>query len=116
MCAMTSKSYDWDLRNKVKISPKMTKKRPILDFFDVIILFYGLKELSWSLSTLYKGLICAIPSESYDWDPSESEGKRPNPTPLPHMRFLFNFYSNFSSVVDISLRPGVGEIVFLFVN
>ena len=30
--------------------------------------------------------MCAILINSYDWDSSESEGKRPKPTPLPHMR------------------------------
>ena len=35
-CAMASKSYDWDVRNIVKISPKMAKKLPVLDFFDFL--------------------------------------------------------------------------------
>ena len=30
--------------------------------------------------------MCAISKNSDDWDCSESEGKRPKPTPLPHMR------------------------------
>ena len=30
---MASKSYDWDVRNIAKISPKMAKKQPFLDFF-----------------------------------------------------------------------------------
>ena len=30
--------------------------------------------------------MCAISIISYNWDSSESEGKRPKPTPLPHMR------------------------------
>ena len=34
--------------------------------------------------------MCAISINSYNWDSSESEGKRPKPTPLPHMRLLFN--------------------------
>ena len=34
--AMASKSYDWDVRSIAKISPKMAKKRPILDFFDFL--------------------------------------------------------------------------------
>ena len=29
--------------------------------------------------------MCTISINSYDWDSSESEGKRPKPTPLPHM-------------------------------
>ena len=31
VCAMASKLYDWDLRIKAKISPKLPKKRPILE-------------------------------------------------------------------------------------
>ena len=30
--------------------------------------------------------MCAISMNSYDWDSSESGGKRPKPTPLPHLR------------------------------
>ena len=32
-CAKASKSYDWDVRNIAKISPKMAKKQPFFDFF-----------------------------------------------------------------------------------
>ena len=32
-CTMTSKSYDWDVRNIAKINPKMAEKQPIFDFF-----------------------------------------------------------------------------------
>ena len=32
MCAMASNSYDWDLRNKGDITPKI-KKQPFFDFF-----------------------------------------------------------------------------------
>ena len=38
--------------------------------------------------------MCAISINSYDWDSSESEGKRPKLTPLPHMRLLFRRYSS----------------------
>ena len=34
-CAMASKPHNWDLRNIAKISPKLTKKRPFLDFFAI---------------------------------------------------------------------------------
>ena len=81
----TRKPYDWDLRKKPKLVQN-DKKLPILDFFQFSETFHDLTELLWSLSTLYKGLICAISLKSYDWDSSESEGKRPKPTPLPHMR------------------------------
>ena len=32
-CAKASKSYDWNVRNIAKISPKMAKKQPFFDFF-----------------------------------------------------------------------------------
>ena len=32
-CAKPSKSYDWDVRNVAKISPKMAKKQPFFEFF-----------------------------------------------------------------------------------
>ena len=32
-CARASKSYGWDVRNRVKINPKMAKKQPFFDFF-----------------------------------------------------------------------------------
>ena len=86
MC-QASKLYGWDLRNKAKVSPKMTKKWPVLDFS---IFSSSTFWNNWSLSTPYKGLICAISSKWHEWDSSESEGKRPNPTPLPHMRLLFS--------------------------
>ena len=48
----------------------------------------NLNERLWNLSTPYKGFIFAISSKPYYWDSSESEGKSPNPTPLPHMQLL----------------------------
>ena len=39
------------------------------------VIFY---TIVWSM--------CAISINSYNWDWSESEGKRPKATPLPHMR------------------------------
>ena len=33
-CAMVSKSYDWDVRNIAKISPKMTKNSDFWTFFN----------------------------------------------------------------------------------
>ena len=33
-CANASKSYDWNVRNIAKISPKIAKKHPFFDFFD----------------------------------------------------------------------------------
>ena len=40
--------------------------------------------------------MCAISINSYDWDSSESEGKRPKPTLLPHMRLQFQHATMFS--------------------
>ena len=75
VCAITSKSYDWDLRKISKISIKMAKKQPFWTFLIFSKTLYDLNELLWSLPTPYKGLICAISSKSYDWDSNESEGK-----------------------------------------
>ena len=99
ICAISSKSYDWVLREIFKISPKVTKKQNthfVFNYFNIFGLFNFLKncpydsnEIFYGLSTPYKGLICAISSKSYDWDSSESEGKRPNPTPVSHMWLWF---------------------------
>ena len=35
VCAKTSKSYGWDVRNIAKISPKMAEKQPFFDFFRI---------------------------------------------------------------------------------
>ena len=45
----------------------------------------------YSHSTPYDGPICAISSNSYDWDSSESGGKRSKPSPLPHMQLWLYF-------------------------
>ena len=82
VCTMASKSYGWDVRNIAKINTKMSKKPPILNFFRFSQTLYDLKELLWSLSTWYKGLICAISSKSYDCDSSKSKRKSPSPTPF----------------------------------
>ena len=37
--------------------------------------------------------MCAISIYSYDWDSGESEGKRPKPAPLQHMRLCLNIYA-----------------------
>ena len=34
-CSKASKSYDWNVRNIAKISPKMAKKLPFFNFFQV---------------------------------------------------------------------------------
>ena len=107
-----------------KVSPKIAKQRPFLDFFRVYQYSYDSKELLWSLSTPYKCLTCAISSKSYDWDSSESERKSPNPTPLPHMRLWFDYTCDkqvlwesagaFLSARQLSFQPA-SRIVQAFV-
>ena len=41
MCAMELKSYDWDLRNKAKNSPKMTKNFGIFCYSQILYTVYG---------------------------------------------------------------------------
>ena len=77
VCAMTSKSCDWNVRNIAKISPKLVKNSQFWTSPIFSNTLYCLKELLWSLSTPLKGLSFAILSNSYDWDSSESEGKDP---------------------------------------
>ena len=71
MCAMASNRMT-GVCETPKISPKN-------DFLTIRKNFYG-------LSTPYKRLMFAISSKLYAWNSSESEGKSPNPTPLPHVR------------------------------
>ena len=90
VCAKASKSYDWNVRNIAKTSPKMAKKQP---FFNCFRFFQKLskrceRNFLQSFSTPYFGSLCAISSNSYDWDSSESKGKIPKPFSLPHMRLL----------------------------
>ena len=67
-CAMASKLKDWDLRNIAKISTKMAKNWPILDFDFLENCPYDSKKTFYSHSTPYEGPICAILSKSFDWD------------------------------------------------
>ena len=169
---MASKSYDWNVRNIAKISPKMAKKQPFFDFFrfsqklsirferNFLQSFY---TILWSfagnfikfvwlecekqpkctqkwpkktaifrlfiiaktihtirlctviLHHIYYGPLCAILSNSYDWDSSESEGKRRKPTPLPHMRLWFEKFTTFvASVCEARLRLCVQYFVVIF--
>ena len=59
-CAMASKSHDWDVRNMVKIIPKMIKNSHFWTFSIFSNIPYGLKELLWSHFKPYKGLIWAF--------------------------------------------------------
>ena len=89
-CAMTSKSYDWDVRNLAKISPKWPKNSDFSIFFSIFSkTVHTIRTKFSSHSTPSYGLMCAISINSYDWDWSESEGKRAEPTPLPHLRLWF---------------------------
>ena len=40
--------------------------------------------------------MCAISKNSYNWDCSESEGKRPKPIPSPHMRLWLSMITVYS--------------------
>ena len=119
-CAMASKSYDWNVRNIAKISPKMAKKQPFFDFFRFLKNYsYDSNEFLYSHSTPYYGPLRAISSNSYGWDSSESEGKRPKPTLLPHMQLWFSKYSNRQQKLigkmlhssDFYFIPAIAEIM-----
>ena len=88
-CAKASKSYDWDLRN----SQKWPKNSHFSTFFDFLkICPYDSNEIFYSPFLQY-GPMCAISINFYGWDSSESEGNRPKPTPLPHMRLWFKVFT-----------------------
>ena len=103
---MASKSYGWDVRNIAKISPKMAKKQPFFDFFrfsqklsirferNFLQLFYTILESYMCNDIKIVWLGCEKqPKLAQKWSKkghfSTSEGKRPKPTPLPHMRLWF---------------------------
>ena len=68
VCVMASRSYDWDLRNISKTTPKMVKKA-ILDFFRYSQkLSILLEKIFYSHSTPYWSPMCAMASKSYGWD------------------------------------------------
>ena len=61
ICKMVSKLYDWDVRNITKISPKMAKQQPLLDFFDFLKdCPYDSNETYYSHSTINYSIICAM--------------------------------------------------------
>ena len=65
----------------------MAKNSHFPTFFDFLKNCpYDSNEIFYSHSTPLYGPLCAISTNSHDWDLSESEGKRPKPTPVPHMR------------------------------
>ena len=71
-CSKASKSYDWNVRNIAKISPKMAKiatKTAIFQLFDFLKNCpYDSNEILYSPSTLYYGPLCVISSNSYCCD------------------------------------------------
>ena len=45
--------------------------------------------------------MCAISINLYDWDLSESDGKRPELTPLPHMQLWSLFHTKYIIVIAV---------------
>ena len=93
---MASKLYCWDVRNIAKLSPKMAhsqnlpkkdQKTVIFHFFSIFSKTVHTSRTKMSTVFFYTTVwsMCAISINSYNWDWSESEGKRPKTTPLPHM-------------------------------
>ena len=91
LCAISLNSYGWDVRNIAKFNPKMAKKPPF-DFFLIFALTVHTIRTKISTVIFYTIVwsMCAISKNSYSWEWSESEGKRPKPTLLPHMRLWLN--------------------------
>ena len=73
VCSKASKSYEWNVRNIAKLSPKMAKISPKTANFRFFFDFlkncpYDWNEILYSPSTLYYGPLCVISSNSYCWD------------------------------------------------
>ena len=88
LCAISLNSYGWDVRNIAKINQKWPKNRHSLIFSKIVhtiqtkistVIFY---TIEWSYVWNFNKFVRF-------WDWSESEGKRPKPTPLSHMRLWF---------------------------
>ena len=62
---MASKSYDWDVRNIAKISPKWPKNSDVSTFS---ISSKTVHTIRTNFSTPYYGPLCAISLNSYGWD------------------------------------------------
>ena len=91
LCVISSNPYGWDVRNIAKINTKVAKKQP---FFRLFLVFAKtVHTIRTKISTVISYTIvwsmCAISINLYNWDWSESEGKRLKPTPLSHMRVWF---------------------------
>ena len=72
---MASESYGWDVRDTVKINPKMAKKQPFFVFFFNYCKNYPYdsNETLYSPCTPYYGPLCVVSSNSYCWDVSNSQ-------------------------------------------
>ena len=66
MCAVTSKSYGWDLRKNAESSSKNTKKN--WTFYISSKTVQAIETTFYSHSTSYYGTVCAIRSKPYGWD------------------------------------------------
>ena len=72
-CAKASKSYDWNVKNIAKISPRMAKISPKTAIFRLFSIFSKTVQtirtkFLYSHSTPYYGPLCAISINSYGWD------------------------------------------------
>ena len=83
LCEISSNSYCWDVRSIAKINPKLAKKTVIFRLYSIFSKTVHTIRTKFSTVIFYTivGSMCAISINSYNWDSSESEGKRPKPTP-----------------------------------
>ena len=66
LCAISRNSYDWNVRNIAKVSPKMVKKQSFFSFSQKLFLRFERKVLHHY--TPNYGLLCAFSINSYDWN------------------------------------------------
>ena len=83
MCAITSKTYGWDLRNIAKISQKFFKTVHAIRAEFVSVVLHHIR------------ILCVQCQQPHMTDSSESEGKSLMPAPLPHMRLWLSILSEF---------------------
>ena len=113
--AISSNSYGWNVRNSQNALKNGQKKTAIFRLFIIAKTIHTIRLCTVILHHIYYGPLCAILSNSYDWDSSESEGKRRKPTPLPHMRLWFEKFTTFvASVCEARLRLCVQYFVVIF--
>ena len=95
-CAKTSKSYGWDVRNIAKISAKMAKKQPFLDFFPfsqkLSIRFE--RNFLQSFYIIIESYMCNF-INSYGWDVRNITKIGPKMAKeQPFFDFFFDFLKN----------------------